>query len=335
MLLLADSMRDTGAVSVPRRQLAAALNLSEKRVTERIRHARELGYLDTVLKGRPGQTASYIALIPVHGAPGRTTAKGAVSSTHDGAARRPTPIWRKPTADGAARTPANTRAKSAGSVPETVKSAKPKSAPTSRPHDQPLLDNVPALCVCHRAIVWPGVPQPPCPAHPVEAVNSEVGSTSAAAHGGPTCVSEGSDLQPSTVDMRAPSPPSVVLPPSSSLSDEQRFLLFEGRQGVGLSEALSNWVPSRDTTDWERDAAPHVPSLAQAARSLVEMGLAEVWVQRPGLSESSRIRSKDGASLVGKIKNWKPAAPGERTCVLMTTRRADEAGLAQVTFGLL
>ena len=64
LLRLLEDMNHKGIVSVPRSRLAAELGTAPARVSERIKLARELGYLDQVRRGRPGVTAVYQALIP-------------------------------------------------------------------------------------------------------------------------------------------------------------------------------------------------------------------------------------------------------------------------------
>jgi hypothetical protein len=118
LLVLADTMTDTGCVSVPRSRIAAAINRSPRRVTERLELAREAGYLAITRAGKPGQTAAYMARLPdlSHGADGRTKPRvrtgapqhGADSSHHSWRTGAPT----KPDTHGADGGPANTRARS-------------------------------------------------------------------------------------------------------------------------------------------------------------------------------------------------------------------------------
>lgn len=61
---LAEHMNSRGYVSVPRSKLAADLGIAPARVSERIKLARRLGYLDIVRRGRPGVTATYQAIFP-------------------------------------------------------------------------------------------------------------------------------------------------------------------------------------------------------------------------------------------------------------------------------
>jgi hypothetical protein len=68
-------MTDAGYVSVPRRILAATLNRSPRRITERLELARDAGYIAIVRQARPGRTAEYVATLPdsSEGAPVRTS----------------------------------------------------------------------------------------------------------------------------------------------------------------------------------------------------------------------------------------------------------------------
>ena len=64
LLRLLDDMNSKGIVSVPRSRLATELGVPPARVSERIRLARQLGFLDTVRRARPRVTAVYAATIP-------------------------------------------------------------------------------------------------------------------------------------------------------------------------------------------------------------------------------------------------------------------------------
>jgi hypothetical protein len=64
LLVMAEHMRDNLTVSVPRKDLARWLNRSEKRIQERIKHAHQAGFLDTVSPGHRGHTAVYAGLFP-------------------------------------------------------------------------------------------------------------------------------------------------------------------------------------------------------------------------------------------------------------------------------
>jgi hypothetical protein len=122
LIVLADEMTDTGYVSVPRQRLAALLNRSPRRITERLEKAREAGYLDVVQRGRPGRTAEYQATLPKRSdsAPVRTISG---STQHHLMVRSAAPIMVPPSAPcsadglsvlsglyGADGGPANTRA---------------------------------------------------------------------------------------------------------------------------------------------------------------------------------------------------------------------------------
>jgi hypothetical protein len=64
LLRLSDGMDGHCKVSVPRSTLAAEFGVAPARITEWVRMAKELGFLDTVRRGRPGVTAVYQGLIP-------------------------------------------------------------------------------------------------------------------------------------------------------------------------------------------------------------------------------------------------------------------------------
>lgn len=64
LLRLSDDMDGTGIVSVPRSVLAADLGVAPARITEWIRMAMDLQFLDRVRRGRPGVTAVYAAKVP-------------------------------------------------------------------------------------------------------------------------------------------------------------------------------------------------------------------------------------------------------------------------------
>lgn len=64
LLRLLDDMNRNGVVSVPRSRLAAELGVAPARISERIKLARHLGYLDLVRRARPKVTAVYQATIP-------------------------------------------------------------------------------------------------------------------------------------------------------------------------------------------------------------------------------------------------------------------------------
>lgn len=63
MLELHQRMRHDGTVSVPRIQLADALGVDPSRIRERLREAVDKQHLDRVVRGRPGTTAVYRAVL--------------------------------------------------------------------------------------------------------------------------------------------------------------------------------------------------------------------------------------------------------------------------------
>lgn len=74
LLRLSDDMDAKGIVSVPRSRLADDLDTAPPRITEWIGQARQLGFLDTVRRGRPHVTAVYQATFPEPvGTRGRTS----------------------------------------------------------------------------------------------------------------------------------------------------------------------------------------------------------------------------------------------------------------------
>jgi hypothetical protein len=83
LVVLVDDMTVYGQVSVPRSKLAKKLGVHEARITERIREAVDARVLDVIVRGKPGTTAVYQALIP-DGAPVRTK-KGRRRINADGA----------------------------------------------------------------------------------------------------------------------------------------------------------------------------------------------------------------------------------------------------------
>jgi hypothetical protein len=64
LLRLLDDMNADGYVSLPRTRLAAELSIAPARVSERIKLARALGFLDLAEAPRPTRTAVYQATIP-------------------------------------------------------------------------------------------------------------------------------------------------------------------------------------------------------------------------------------------------------------------------------
>lgn len=64
LLRLLRDMDSNGIISVPRSRLAADLGIAPARVSERIKLARTLGFLDVVRRARPRVTAVYQGTIP-------------------------------------------------------------------------------------------------------------------------------------------------------------------------------------------------------------------------------------------------------------------------------
>lgn len=64
LLRLADAMDSRGYVSIPRAKLAAQLGVAPARISERIKLARALGFLDIAEPARPRYTAVYQGTIP-------------------------------------------------------------------------------------------------------------------------------------------------------------------------------------------------------------------------------------------------------------------------------
>jgi hypothetical protein len=91
LLRLCQNMDRRGYVSMPRSTLAAELNRHGARITERIKLAKEAGFLDVVTAGKPGITAVYRAMLPAavmvrtgapqHGADSRAHPDGADGRT--------------------------------------------------------------------------------------------------------------------------------------------------------------------------------------------------------------------------------------------------------------
>lgn len=90
----------TRTVSVPRSELAEVLGVPPARITERIREAREAGFLDTVVSGRPGVTSVYAAMYPTpKGTDGCTPESRPASRNRGTKKRTPTP-WDRGTDGG-------------------------------------------------------------------------------------------------------------------------------------------------------------------------------------------------------------------------------------------
>lgn len=84
LLRLSDDMSHDRVVSVPRSVLAEDLGVAPARVTEGIKKARALGFLDIVQRGRPGITATYKGTFP---SPAKT-----INNPHGGTPQR-TSTW--------------------------------------------------------------------------------------------------------------------------------------------------------------------------------------------------------------------------------------------------
>lgn len=67
LLRLLEDMSADGYVSVPRTRLAADLGVAPARISERIKLARSLGFLDIAEQPRPTRTAVYQATVPDDG----------------------------------------------------------------------------------------------------------------------------------------------------------------------------------------------------------------------------------------------------------------------------
>jgi hypothetical protein len=84
-------------------------------------------------------------------------------------------------------------------------------------------------------------------------------------------------------------------PQWSDTTLRQRCILYEGLTGGSLSDVLNSWVAYRcpkDAPYWNRKG-DYVAPLATAARSLLEIGLVEVW-------ESQLLLSPDGVTQIGE-----------------------------------
>ena len=89
LLRLLEDMRANGIVSVPRSTLAADLGIAPARVSERIKLARSLGYLDVVRYAQPKVTAVYSATIPdacrgTESVPLKSKSRGTPARNHSG-----------------------------------------------------------------------------------------------------------------------------------------------------------------------------------------------------------------------------------------------------------
>ena len=85
LLRLSDDMTADCRVSVPRSQLAAEFKVAPARITEWIKMARKVGFLDLVEAGRPGLTTTYHGLpVRVERVRPRVPSKGTPSRTPEG-----------------------------------------------------------------------------------------------------------------------------------------------------------------------------------------------------------------------------------------------------------
>lgn len=146
------------------------------------------------------------------------------------------------------------------------------------------------------------------------------------------------------------------MPSWEQLSEEQRCILYEGVTGATLTDVLNAWVASTNGEDapyWNRKGSYVLP-LARAARSLVDLGLVEVWQEQPdGIGEAGLMLSSQAAEAVSDPaswwrydpeENWDPGedltryaglevTSAERTATiytLTTVKTALEFGLARV-----
>ncbi len=76
LLYLHDYMNHKGIVSRPRSKITADLGIHSARVTERLKLAKDLGFISPVRRGRPHVTAVYQAVIPSSEAPVRRVSRG-------------------------------------------------------------------------------------------------------------------------------------------------------------------------------------------------------------------------------------------------------------------
>lgn len=91
-------MSDARVVSIPRDQMSQDLNLSERKIAQRVREATDLGYLSRIAGGYRGVTAVYQGLFPGE----RVTATSTLSRSETGTLskrRRVTPGDRATTSD--------------------------------------------------------------------------------------------------------------------------------------------------------------------------------------------------------------------------------------------
>lgn len=93
LLRLLKDMGADGVVSVPRSKLAAELGIAPPRISERIKMARALGYLDVVRRARPRVTAVYQGTIPdpIRGTSTRSELEGREEIPHVSERTSPVP----------------------------------------------------------------------------------------------------------------------------------------------------------------------------------------------------------------------------------------------------
>lgn len=130
LLRLSDGMDAKAIVSIPRRILADELGVAPARITEWVRQGKDLGFLSTVRRARPGVTAVYQGLIPppVQGTRRRT------SEVRDGV---PTPEVRETgpflVRDGV---PLSAPQRYATAVPQVVAGAQRQGTPVPDAHNE-------------------------------------------------------------------------------------------------------------------------------------------------------------------------------------------------------
>lgn len=105
-------------------------------------------------------------------------------------------------------------------------------------------------------------------------------------------------------DSRHQLQPGPSMPSWDELTDEQRYILYEGATGgqdlIGL---LNGWVVGPDASYWNRKG-DYVAPLAAAAKSLVQLELIEVWAEPGEGGEGGLMLKEDAAEAVGIPSNW-------------------------------
>ena len=102
------------------------------------------------------------------------------------------------------------------------------------------------------------------------------------------------------------------LPSWEELSEAQRCILYEGMHGATLAMVLNAWVARVSNDDapyWNRKGS-YVAPLARAARSLVDLGLVEVWEERAEVGEGGLMPHDLAAEAVSDPENWWRYDPG-------------------------